>query len=482
MKYPELTDDLKQGFSFRTLKYFGAGAIVASVTIGSGETLFASRGGAVFGYSLLWCFFFGALMKGVQVYSGARHMALTGEHPVTHWGAIPGPKNWVPLTIGALSMLCFPFWMAGIPMTLGTLLNWVFGVQGSPEELLFYARLWGTANIVLIVALTLVHSYGFLEKVQTCFIGIMLSCMVVAVLASKPDWLAALAGTFIPTMPGDYEPWIRERYPEIVVRPPWVEIVTYLGAIGGGTYDYIGYLSCFREKAWGALALKKDRFKVTPVRRAKQLEVDDSPENLQRAKRWLIPVQVDTGIGFLSVLVFTACFVILGAVILRSQQQIPSGNELLSFQAQFLTNLHPSLLYVYQIGVFFAIWGTAYAAYEIYIRTAYECLAPMSQKVRTSPYQKFRLWLLVYCGGLGLVLLWTMKDPVSIVTPAAIVGGVFTCGLWCFAMMWTDRHFLPKALQMGRTLFVLLTISGICLTGMGAKALWDLAFSVGAGH
>ena len=115
MKYPPLTEDLEKGVSLQTLKYFGAGAIVASVTIGSGETLFASRGGAVFGYSLLWCFFFGAVMKGIQVYSGARHMALTGEHPLTHWGAIPGPRNWVPIVIGALSMLCFPFWMAGIP-------------------------------------------------------------------------------------------------------------------------------------------------------------------------------------------------------------------------------------------------------------------------------------------------------------------------------------------------------------------------------
>ena len=482
MKYPELTDDLKQGCSLRTLKYFGAGAIVASVTIGSGETLFASRGGAVFGYGLMWCFVFGALMKGIQVYSGARYMALTGEHPVTHWGAIPGPKNWVPITIGALSMLCFPFWMAGIPLTLGTLMNWVFGIEGNAETLLFYARVWATANILLIVSLTVVHSYGFLERTQTFFIGIMLSCMVLAVLASNPDWLAVLAGTFVPSMPSQYEPWIYENYESIAIRPPWIEIVTYLGAIGGGTYDYIGYLGCFREKPWGALALKKKKFEVRPVNKASTLPIDASPENIKRGKRWLLPVQVDTGVAFLAVLLFTGCFVILGAVILRPQHQIPAGNELLSFQAQFLTNLHPSLLYVYQVGVFFAIWGTAYAAYEIYIRTAFECLAPVSRKVRSMPYSRFRLWLLAYCGGLGLVILWTMKDPVDIVTPAAIVGGVFTCGLWCFAMMWSDRHFLPKALQMGKTLYTLVAISGVSLTVMGGKAIWDYLAGIGGGH
>jgi Mn2+/Fe2+ NRAMP family transporter len=77
LQYPEPTPDLQQGLRWRALKYFGAGAIIASVTIGSGETLFASRGGAMFGYTLLWCFVAGTLMKGVQVYTAARYMTLT---------------------------------------------------------------------------------------------------------------------------------------------------------------------------------------------------------------------------------------------------------------------------------------------------------------------------------------------------------------------------------------------------------------------
>ncbi len=482
MEYPALTEDLKKGFSWSTLKYFGAGAIVASVTIGSGETLFASRGGAIFGYSLLWCFVLGAIMKCVQVYVGARHMALTGEHPVTHWAAIPGPKNWVPIVIGAMTLLCFPFWIAGIPMTLGSLLNWVFQIQGDEATQLFYVRLWATVNILLVVGLSLVHTYGFLERTQTFFIGIMVSCLFVAVIAAQPDWLAALKGTFIPTLPKDYEPWIHQDYASISMRPPWVEIVTYLGAIGGGTYDYIGYLGCLREKAWGALGLKKDKFAVHPVSEAKTLPIATNPENIARGKRWLLPVKVDTGIGFFSVLVFTACFVILGAVILQPQHQIPGGNELFNFQAQFLTRLHPSLLYVYQLGIFFAIWGTVYAAYEIYIRTAFECLAPVSERVRTMPYARFRYYLIAYCAGFGLLLLWTMEDPISIVTPAAIIGGVFTCGLWCFAMMWTDRKFLPKPLQMGKGLYAWVAVSGLVLTLMGMKGIWDYLMSFGGGH
>ena len=58
-------------------------------------------------------------------------------------------------------------------------------------------------------------------------------------------------------------------------------------------------------------------------------------------------------------------------------------------------------------------------------------------------------------------------------TPAAIVGGVLTCGLWCFAMVWADRQFLPQPLRMRRGLLGLTCFSGVVLTALGAKAIWD---------
>ena len=37
--------------------YIGPGVIIASVTIGSEELVYASRSGAIFGYGLPWCVF-----------------------------------------------------------------------------------------------------------------------------------------------------------------------------------------------------------------------------------------------------------------------------------------------------------------------------------------------------------------------------------------------------------------------------------------
>ena len=162
--YPPLPEDLREGVSWRSLKYFGAGAIVASVTIASGETIFAARSGALFGYTLLWCFVAGALMKGIQVYSGMRHMVLTGEHPMTHWGYMPGPKNWVPLLIGLLSLFCFPFWQAALPLVLGGFMNWVVGIDGDADQLLLFGRLWATLSIVISVSSALAEKLRILGE------------------------------------------------------------------------------------------------------------------------------------------------------------------------------------------------------------------------------------------------------------------------------------------------------------------------------
>ena len=120
-----------------------------------------------------------------------------------------------------------------------------------------------------------------------------------------------------------------------------------------------------------------------------------------------------------------------------------------------------------------AFFGTIYGAYEIYFRTAYECLTPISAWFRAVPFETFRRGMLIYCAVLGLIFLWTLKDPVSIITPAALIGGVFTCGLWCLAMLWTDRRFLPPVLQMPWLLRLAVAASGIVLTSLGVKGIWD---------
>jgi len=507
IQYPPLTEDLEKGVSWRSLKYFGAGAIMASVTIGSGETLFASSGGAKFGYALLWCFVGGAIMKGIQVYGAARHMTLTGEHPMAHWKFLPGPRGWAPLAMGLLSLACFPFWLAGLPLMIGQTINWIFGFDiaflgmsageaeaalgvlektdvsaynallQKKESLLLLTRLWATVAIVFAVTMTWFQSYGLLERIQMFIVGLLLVSMAAACIAARPDLLAGLQG-LLPTVP-EYPQWLRTEYPNEVKDAEWVFVGVVLGAIGGGTYDYIGYVGCFREKKWGLIGQHKtgtDQHETEAIAKsAATLPIDTSPENIRRAHRWLLPTKIDVGVGFLCVLFFTICFVLLGAVILHPKHEVPSQFELLSKQSRFLTDMYDTkwLLFLYQMGIFMAFWGTIYGAYEIYLRTAYECVMPLSKIFRRMPMPRFRAIILVYCAGGGLALVWFGSDnAMDIVKPAAIVGGVLTCGLWCFAMLWTDWRFLPKPLRMGKVLQILTWISGIVLTGLGCQAIY----------
>lgn len=108
------------------------------------------RGGA---RTMLWCFIGGGLMKFVQVYTAARYITLTGEHPIERWKYLPGPQAWAVWVLSAITILCFPLWLSGLPKMLGGLSVWIAGLEGEPVW--GDARVWGTAFVVAAVTLTM---------------------------------------------------------------------------------------------------------------------------------------------------------------------------------------------------------------------------------------------------------------------------------------------------------------------------------------
>jgi len=499
--FPEPPPELRTGNWLKLLAFFGPGAIMASVTITSGETLFASRGGAIFGYAMLWCLLGGAVMKGVQVYGGMRFLVITGYHPMESWAYLPGPRFWCPLLIGALSLACFPFWLSGLPKMLGQITNWICGLQNY-EKAQTLERVWATFYIGVAITITLLQTYRFLEKAETVILVILLISILVAVIASHPDWLAALTGAVKPAIP-KYQAWVKGSYPNVAQRPPWVEVITYMGAVGGGTYDYLGYVGMLREKGWGML---QRAGRLIPLKQLRS-SLPSDPGEVKKSRTWLRAPITDCSVSFTCVLIFTAAFLILGARILHPERIIPDGTQLFNHQARFLTRIHHGLLYVYQVGVFMAFFGTIAGAYEIYTRTTAECVRGVCQRPGEVPLRPIRDWVWVYTGvlglllvwpllrwvrkgagevflrrirvgvciytgGLGLLLVWTVKDPVKLVTIPALLGGVFTCGLWCFAVLWAERRFLPKVHRMKKGLFVATIITGVAMTFFGAMALY----------
>ncbi len=471
LQFPEPPTDLQRPRWWLSLKYFGPGAIIASVTIGSGETVWASRSGAIFGYTLFWAFTVLIVMKAVQVYTAARYFTLTGEHPAERWAQLPGPRGWFPGFTGLFVIITFPMFLSALPIMLGTITAWI--VTGDPGR---HPHVWATVFILLFIGLTLAQSYGFFEKAQTVIVLLMLLVMVIATLAAKPNWLAAFLGAVVPTAPR-YEEWVQVQYPEIARRTLWIELVAYMGVIGGGVQDYVGYVGMMREKKWGLIGAR------TEVNAHAPIAADE--ENVRRGRLWLRAPTLDVVVSFGSVIFFCMTFLILGAVLLHEKKIVPTDKamDLYTQQVVFLTQLHQNptvqscLRWLYQLGVWCAIAGTVYGAYEIYVRTAYECIRASVPKWRGLDLSVFRRWTLLYTGVAGIALVWiayaTKWGPLSIMTIPLHIAGVFLAGPWCFAMVWADRKFLPKPFQMGWLLVVLNLLCGIAFTLFGARALYD---------
>jgi hypothetical protein len=469
LTYPEPPARLRRRLTLvAALSVLGPGAIVASANIGTGEMVFAARGGALFSYALLWAFLVCAVAKAALAYSMNRYTVVAGEHPMARWATIfPGPRGWFTLLMGVVSIAAIPSWVAGLGVGLGDLMASLTSVSTG--------ALWATVLIVLSGVLSWVGGYQRLETAQTVIVGFMLLAIAVSVVVLRPDWLGALGG-LVPTVP-EYNAFVPGAYPEIAARPVWLELAVYLGAIGGGTYDYIGYAGMLREKRWGLLgrsdqAGMAERLAALP--RGARLPLSTEPEQVERGRAWSRAPLGDTVLSFVAVAVFAAMFMINGASLLAREQLIPDGNDTLTFQAQFLTAVHPTLEYLYYLAVFFAFFGSLYAFWELYSYTAYETLAPVFGRIRRGGQRRLRPWMYGYMLVTSLALVWTVGELVVIVTPASVLGGLLTSGLFCLAIVWTERKVLPEAYRLTRPGRWWVVGSGILLTLLGVVSTWQL--------
>src|SRR6185436_3874861 len=250
----------------------------------------------------------------------------------------------------------------------------------------------------------------------------------------------------------------------IASRPVWVEISTYVGIIGGSSYDYLAYVSYLRDKQWG-------RAGAGIIRRAELEAQTADAKVLAEGRRWLRVPLIDCLLSFAAVLVFTAVFVICGAEVLGPQHKVPSGSNLLTLQAEFVTAIHPWFRHVYFAGAFLAVFGTLYGTIEV-APTIFREMALAIDPQRASAWQnRLRLWSVGWVGVVGWLLLgWLLlrqvwrgpgepPDLIKFLTPANLFTGVLGCGLVCLGNLWMDRRFLPRALGTPFLLVVLSLVS-----------------------
>lgn len=486
------------------LRVFGPGAIMASLTIGTGELIFSTRGGALFGFHILFVFALTSLLKWSLVISTSRHMILTGVHPYERMLELPGPRGWLPIMLLLISIVAMPIWISFHSGVLGNLTTWLTDTRHLFHGGMDYV--WGAAILLAILILSATGGYAVLEKTQTAVVLAMVVCACLTLVLYKPDWVQLLLG-LVPH-PLSYPDWVPEKYPKIAEHSVWSEATLYIGVIGGAGFDYLSYTSWLREKSWGVL----------PQQATPQLLAEITANPQHDVRKWMNAPYVDCTISFLLVVVFSAVFVASGAMFLGPEHVVPDENNLLNLQARFVTKIHSWLLPLYVVGAFLTMLGTLYGTVEIACSIADEIVRSFVAEWTRDRARRLRRGIISWCATVAFLILgWlfirqmtavvptsvkptvtasaksgdklSAPEPpakeelakpldkpkllVDVIMPVNLFTGILSCGLICMVTVWMDRRWLPPALRPPVYLTGLNFLAGLLFLMLGIKGYWD---------
>ena len=144
---------------FRYLKYFGPGAILASMTIGAGNIVLAPRVGAwaVPLYSSLWIVIFAMFSKGIIAYMATRYTLLSGEHIMDLFSRFK-PKGLINILSIIILVTLLPFMIATFLTILGNTVALFTNVGNY--------LIWGVSIGLFFAFLGLIGTYELLQKIQ----------------------------------------------------------------------------------------------------------------------------------------------------------------------------------------------------------------------------------------------------------------------------------------------------------------------------
>jgi len=449
------------------LAMFGPGAIIASATLGSGEVIWAPRAAAIFGFTIIWAYVYGTIFKFGVTYPMVRYITVSGESPIQRLKDIP-PFNWVVWLFIVMILICTASWNAAFIGMDGTLMVSMTGMGD--------IFTWGITLMLIALALVIIGKYDLLEKGQVAIVFGIVIAMWIAVIIVQPDWIAFLKG-LIPQVP-EYPEWIKVEYPEIAAKNVWVELAMYMGALGGGLYDYIAFLRYARERGWGILADENASTlirKIESIPKGKKIPLAPTKENIERAKAWLKAPLYDQIMSY-GVAIVLGCipFLALGATILHPQHQVPSGFTLVEYQVQFLEVISKYAVPFYWLGIFFALFGTTWSMLDTHASSLYELFRVVWPKVEEIGYRKFRYFSYFWEVILGSIIFLTGVEPAAAVTFGGTLGGVFGVGLFGFLLLYADRARIPEEFRMSKKLTALLLISSVFLFALGSYSMYQI--------
>jgi Mn2+/Fe2+ NRAMP family transporter len=369
---PPLRGPLAEPWSARKLvgmlSMFGPAAVLASVSIGAGETIIAVRAGAWMGYGLLWLLLVSVFVKGVCVpYLLGRYTAVSGEPLGARLVRLPGPRGWLLFLLVALELAAAPPLWAALARPSGELIGYLIYGSGAGDA----SRILATLFIVVALVLSLPTSYRMLERQQLIICGILVIGTVVGTILVRPDFLEAMRGFasfgYIPQVPSSAPAAFQQNALPLLA-------VTF-GYVGGSVMTYLVYPDFIALHGWGMTGhpqLEEIRRRAAAGDPGDYLPTD--PAQVKEVRRAIAPLRWDVACGAAVLIIVTSSFMMSGAAVLFPRREAGEqlgtfeGWSLLTDQAAIWQSIHPALVWVYYVCVIAALWGTLQAYPDVYAR------------------------------------------------------------------------------------------------------------------
>lgn len=473
------------------LRWYGPGLLWMISSVGSGSVLFTPRVGARYEYAFLWALLVVVFFMWVMIREVGRYTVVTGKTVLNGYRGLRGPRNWAVWLIFVPQLVAGAVTIAGIAALLGSAMMIAF-----PGTQILYAVAFTLVSIVLVVS---GHYHG-VERAASIMAGLLVAAVLVTAARVFPE-PGVLGAGLVPTVPENLD---------LYFVLPWLGFIL-AGAAGVMWFSYWVAAREFGgplEHRIGGGGSEPDVDGDSPSPKD-QGRTDD--ERGERLEAWLKVTSTTAAIGVIGGGIVVVSFLILGAELLAPEGTVPSGIRVAEDLTRLLSDIWGRVGYWLLIGgIVVALWGTILADQDGWGRTFADAtliLLPMrtdddqSREGRRTgeggdqgngerlplagsvvrhlePYVRDRerlknAYAVIMLTAVPLVILFLVRDPVSILSVGGIVAAAHT-PVVVFLTLYLNKTELPDEFQPGKFSTWSMVLAGTFFAVFAGLYLLDL--------
>ena len=440
------------------LLFFGPGAIVASLTIGQGQLILGPQIGAWAGFALLWLITIN-IGSYIIAFVSCRFTMISGIG-IMDLFALKTKKGWLNWLFIIIMLIFIPIFTATIMTSLGQTLEWLFGFGNY--------LIWGICFCLLAGIIVIIGRFKLFEITHSIFILILAVGAVLSVIsilnANNQDIFEILPNflTIGQNVPNNFPEWVTSNpdYSSVTKTSIPLYMLAYLGTLTITIITTIGYLGWIKIKKWGIFKDKKDpnvfsqdcfeKFR----KQGKISYLPNEKKEIEKSRILLKPLIIDLALAFIIVSIVSAAYMIAGAVLLGGKQVLPTDAKLVQEQVIIFEYLANWLRPLFQISVFFALFGTVYAGFEAASRMLYETSNTLIKKIGNLKYKKFMIYVLIYILITSIpIAIKTYIDPgfsvLFLLSLTLLFIGVIGVIIYGIGVVYLSQTVLPKQYKLG---------------------------------